>query len=333
MLAVLPRAGRPRQVDREHQRDHVRIRRAAERVAHLGAPVGPSGRSRELGLRRRDRLLRPGELQLGLRVDVGETRVVRHPADVRRIARRTIGIGADVAGECDARAPRLRCGVRRAIAQVDHHALHGDQLALRRLAGAVRRRDRRHGKLGLGDLRGDHALCVGGVTARKPRRRGVALDGERRRLDGDRAPFGIALGALRLELALFRAREFLHQPDLRHRHEIARERPGVRTLGRHVLDADLELRIGQLAARDGHFARRVDHRALRDELLRVRHGELERFGERQRRVLGVRRAARQHSSDGDRGGAPPRTTSDDCGAPLAARGVGQVTDMRPPRTR
>ena len=105
MLAVLPRAGRPRQIDREHERHHVRVRRPTHRVAHFGAPVRLPRLARELGLGRRDRLLGLREPHFGLRVEIGETCFVRQPREVGSLAGRTLGLGADVARERDPRAP------------------------------------------------------------------------------------------------------------------------------------------------------------------------------------------------------------------------------------
>ena len=48
VLTILPRPRRPRQVDRDHQRYHVRIGRAPDGVGQLRAPVGLFRRAREV---------------------------------------------------------------------------------------------------------------------------------------------------------------------------------------------------------------------------------------------------------------------------------------------
>ena len=63
----------------------------------------------------------------------------------------------------------------------------------------------------------------------------------------------------------------------------------------------LSFGIGELPAGDGHFAGRLDHRALRDNLLRLRDRELQRLGERQRRTLGMGSAADERAGHGERG--------------------------------
>ena len=96
-----------------------------------------------------------------------------------------------------------------------------------------------------------------------------------------------------------RARELLHQADPRHRHEIAGERPRVGPFRRNVLDAELELGVGQFARRSCHLARGFDHRALRSQLRRPRHREPDRLGQRQRIGGG---ACARHRDDGEDGG-------------------------------
>ena len=128
----------------------------------------------------------------------------------------------------------------------------------------------------------------------------LALDRKRRRLDHRRAALGVAFDALRLQPALFRTREFLHQADLRHRHEVAGQRPRVVALGRNVLHAGLELGIGQFTGGNRHLARRVDHGPLRDELLRARNRDFQRFGQRQRRQGGGDRRRDERDAGGER---------------------------------
>jgi hypothetical protein len=83
--------------------------------------------------------------------------------------------------------------------------------------------------------RASHAVAVSRMTAS--------------RVDSSvtHAALRVVFGALRTQPALFLAREFLHHADLRHRHEVARKRPAVGSVGRHVFYADLQLGIRQLA--------------------------------------------------------------------------------------
>ena len=120
VLAVLPRPGRPRQVDRDHQRHHVRIGRAADRVGQLRAPVGRLRGAREVGLGRGTRFAGERRLDIRLRVDVRKLRgVERQAREVGRAAERTVRLDADVTRKRDAGTFRLGRRVRRAVAQLD----------------------------------------------------------------------------------------------------------------------------------------------------------------------------------------------------------------------
>ena len=198
VLAVLPRAGRPRQIDREHERHHVRVRRSADRVA------SPRRSSRASSPRPRARPRSPRSPPAPARARTSgcasrSASCARRPAAAR--CRGRSPADARPRRRCSARARSARAATAPAasVARLRSsitHALRGDQLALRRLAGAIGRREGRHRELGFADLRGDHALGLRGVAAREPRRRRVALDGERRRFDGDGTPLRIALRAL-----------------------------------------------------------------------------------------------------------------------------------------
>ena len=150
-------------------------------------------------------------------------------------------------------------------------------------------------------------------------------------LDGRRAALGVAQHALRLQLALFGARELLHQADPRHRHEIASERPGVRPFRRNVFDADLELRVRQFARGSRHLARGFDHCALRSQLRRPRHREPDRLGQRQRVA---RRSGRRRRDDGEDGGRQhdgdpaPARRAQRCRQRGPKRGPGRVRVLR-----
>ena len=99
---------------------------------------------------------------------------------------------------------------------------------------------------------------------------------------------GLALDALGAELALRAAGEFLHEPDLAHRHEVARQAVGIRARHRQVIDAELERGVGQLPGCRRHLARGRDRGILRNELARALGSEPLRFGERERALGGMR---------------------------------------------
>ena len=307
VFALLARPRRPGQVDRKHQRHHVGVGRAADGIRDFRAPVRQLRRAGDVRLGRGDRLLRAGEMDFRLRLDVGQARgVERQARDVGRVAQGPVGVGADVPGERDARTFGLHRGLRRAVAQLEDSRLGGDELGLRCLAGTVSGHRSRHDQIRLGDLLRDQALGFSGVSAREPRGGRLAPDGEGGHLDGRCTPLGIAQHPLRLQFTLFGARELLHQADPRHRHEIAGERPRVGPFRRNVLDAELEFGVGQFARGSCHLARGFDHRALRSQLRRPRHREPDRLGQRQRIGCGP---CGRHRDDGEDGGGQQQRRS------------------------
>ena len=87
VFALLARPRRPGQVDRKHQRHHVGVGRAADGIRDFRAPVGQLRRAGDVGLGRGHRLLRAGEMDFRLRLDVGQARrIERQARDVGRVA-------------------------------------------------------------------------------------------------------------------------------------------------------------------------------------------------------------------------------------------------------
>jgi hypothetical protein len=68
------------------------------------------------------------------------------------------------------------------------------------------------------------------------------------------------LGTLGAELTLVAARDFLHDADLAHRHEVVREREPFRGVDRQVVDAHDKLRIGQPPSTGSHRLRAFECR-------------------------------------------------------------------------
>jgi hypothetical protein len=220
----------------------------------LHAPIGRAVRGREprLGV---GGVLRAAQ-DLELRVARDHLVVVRHRELADRGLRSQCAVRsiADPAGEQDSGAPRLALRLRHAIVEHRHVRVRHEHVGLAAASGAIARLGRPgflHRALALIRDHPHHRLVVPGV---EPRERGVALDrGDQRILLRD--PFArLGLVALGAKAQLVGARELLHHAHALHRHGVRREAEAVGTLGRNVLDAEGEDRVGPASRGQGHFA-------------------------------------------------------------------------------
>ena len=210
---------------------------------------------------------------------------------------------AEVAREHEARPLARELGLQRPVPELEDRGPRGEGLAGTAAAAAIGGLGHRELQFGLGDLRGDRALDPARVVAREPGGRGLPRHRERRGLGRDLAAGGVAPCPLGAELALRRARKLLHEADAGHRHAFPREAPAIGAAGRHVLDAEEQLRVGQFGERAGHLACRLDHRALGRDLGGTVDGDALRLRKRQRHAdLRERRhgGAREQGERGER---------------------------------
>ena len=135
----------------------------------------------------------------------------------------------------------------------------------------------------------DRQLSFGVVTV-EPSQRGIALNGGNARGFLGKRLLRLTIETLRTRLAFFGTRDFLHDADAAHRHEIPRHAPRIRPVHRKVVDAQRRDRVGKLRGGDGHLARRADGEILRNEHLRTGDRLSLGFRERERHVGDGRRA-------------------------------------------
>ncbi len=190
--------------------------------------------------------------------------VERRPGRKRRV-----GAVADPAREdyCGGLGPtpELACP----ILEGNERCIGGENVRLIRAPAPVRGLDG-------GDLQLDLLLLLGNdagkrlhVVSIEPGQSGITLNRRGRGSFLGGRLFGLAIEALRAQLALFAAGQLLHHADAPHGHEIAPEAELVRTGDGKIVDSQLEHGVGQLAGRQRHFPRCGGRSVLRRELPRA----------------------------------------------------------------
>ena len=92
----------------------------------------------------------------------------------------------------------------------------------------------------------------------------------------------LGVGTIPSKLEFVAAREFLHETDLAHGHEIAREIEAISAIHRQVIQTDDQFRIGKLTGADSGGFRSTNRSGLRLQLWCIGTGDALRPGERER---------------------------------------------------
>ena len=242
-FAILPRTGRPRQVHPDHQRHHVGVG-LPDPVRQLQAPVREPSGACEPRLRVEHGDLRVQSTHVGLRIDLHELfDRLRQDVQLRSLGQWPVCLIAHEAGQGDARTAQGELCLDGPVAQVDQGSLCGKHVVLGPATGAKRGVCHRRLQLRFPDLGGDRALDTHREVGVEPGSRRLASHGQRVHFRGDVDAVRVAQRSLTAKAPLFGAREFLHDPDPRHRHFLA-QGPGIHPTGRHVFDSREYLRIG-----------------------------------------------------------------------------------------
>ena len=282
-LAVLAVLLVPLQRDRNIERDHVRVGRAALAVHQLDAHIGLLVGLRDVGFGLRDffLLLHHGDFrvmgQLGLQV-------LRAQANRIQCRSRTQGIAGGrtyPAGQLRAGRGDLALGLFDAVVDLGDGRSGGEHIGLRAApapVGGISGVDLQARFVALGHQHVAHALLVETV---QPGQGGVALQvGKRQAAPGLGDP-GLALVASGAGLELVLARELLHHADGAHGHEVARRAESIGAVDGQVVDAELEGGVGPLAGGDRHVPCGRCRRILGDKRTRTGLRQAQRLVQRQ----------------------------------------------------
>ena len=127
--------------------------------------------------------------------------------------------------------------------QSDHCGARCEHVSLGAPAGAKGTVGSLHLQRGFLNLLHQQVPLRLGVIAVQPGQRRVALHRGQRQLALRLNPLGLALELLRSELAFFKPWNVLHDADAAHGHEVARDTQPVLSIGRQVVNAQLEHRV------------------------------------------------------------------------------------------